>query len=176
MSAALIVTSTSELLERASTLLSTAGWQVRLGFDAPPRPWELSGESLAFVGEVTSSRHTALAIAIAARGAAVAAYPGSESLRAQVVDDLSRIGHVTVWTPTSTPLVACLSDEEIRLLELLAEGHVVSAAARSANMSRRTADRRLALARSKLGVGSNAEALITVGAELSAVRPGVAGA
>ena len=53
-----------------------------------------------------------------------------------------------------------LDPEQRRLLELLAEGLSVAAAARRLYVSRRTADRRLASARALLGVRSNAEAVV----------------
>ena len=53
-----------------------------------------------------------------------------------------------------------LDEQQRRLLNLLAEGFSVAAAARRLYLSRRTADRRLAAARAALGVRSNAEAVV----------------
>jgi DNA-binding CsgD family transcriptional regulator len=53
-----------------------------------------------------------------------------------------------------------LTAEERDLLALLADGQTLGAAARSLHLSRRTADRRLAGARAKLGVASTAEAVV----------------
>jgi DNA-binding CsgD family transcriptional regulator len=53
-----------------------------------------------------------------------------------------------------------LTCEERRLLELLADGQALGEAAETLHVSRRTADRRLAAAREKLGVHSTAEAVV----------------
>jgi DNA-binding NarL/FixJ family response regulator len=53
-----------------------------------------------------------------------------------------------------------LTGEERRLLELLAAGQALGEAAEALHLSRRTADRRMAAARGKLGVRSTAEAVL----------------
>jgi DNA-binding CsgD family transcriptional regulator len=53
-----------------------------------------------------------------------------------------------------------LDDEQRRLLELLGRGLSVVEAARRLHLSRRTAERRLAEARSILGAATNAEAVL----------------
>jgi DNA-binding CsgD family transcriptional regulator len=61
-----------------------------------------------------------------------------------------------------------LDDEQRRLLELLGRGLSVVEAARRLHLSRRTAERRLAEARSILGAATNAEAVLRVrGQELA---------
>lgn len=60
-------------------------------------------------------------------------------------------------TPTST-----LTHDEQRVLSLLREGLAVGEAAHELHISRRTADRRLAAARTKLGVATTAEAVVAV--------------
>jgi DNA-binding NarL/FixJ family response regulator len=61
-----------------------------------------------------------------------------------------------------------LDRESINLLEALALGQTLEAAARSLSISRRTADRRLAAARRRLGVTTTAAALAKLA---SAPRP-----
>lgn len=53
-----------------------------------------------------------------------------------------------------------LTHDEQRVLDLLGDGLAVGEAARELHISRRTADRRLAAARTKLGVGTTAEAVV----------------
>jgi DNA-binding NarL/FixJ family response regulator len=60
-------------------------------------------------------------------------------------------------SPTST-----LTHDEQRVLTLLREGLAIGEAAQALHISRRTADRRLAAARTKLGVGTTAEAVVAV--------------
>lgn len=70
--------------------------------------------------------------------------------------------------PTSRDLEGALDDEQLRLLELLCHGLSVTEAARRLHLSRRTAERRLADARSALGAATNAEAVLRAqGHELS---------
>lgn len=63
----------------------------------------------------------------------------------------------TNGTPSST-----LTHDEQRVLSLLREGLAVGEAAQELHISRRTADRRLAAARTKLGVATTAEAVVAV--------------
>jgi DNA-binding NarL/FixJ family response regulator len=62
--------------------------------------------------------------------------------------------------PTSRDLERALDDEQLRLLQLLCHGLSVTEAARRLNLSRRTAERRLASARAALGAATNAEAVL----------------
>jgi DNA-binding NarL/FixJ family response regulator len=72
--------------------------------------------------------------------------------------DLSRLGDAT--TPAVTGTAKTLLDpQSYVLLQALAAGTTLAAAARSLSISRRTADRRLAAARAQLNVTTTAEAL-----------------
>jgi hypothetical protein len=76
-----------------------------------------------------------------------------------VLADARRLGAV-VWPwsrPTPTPFG--LDPDTVRLLDGLARGWHVGAAARAANMSLRTAHRRLRRARESLGAATTAEAV-----------------
>jgi hypothetical protein len=76
-----------------------------------------------------------------------------------VLADARRLGAV-VWPgsrPAPTPFG--LDPDTVRLLDGLARGWHVGAAARAANMSLRTAHRRLRHARESLGAGTTAEAV-----------------
>jgi DNA-binding NarL/FixJ family response regulator len=77
----------------------------------------------------------------------------------RLVEDLRRLGPVDYRTG-ERPTEPALTTQERSLLELLAEGITLGQAAERLHLSRRTADRRLAAARSKLGASSTAEALV----------------
>lgn len=77
-----------------------------------------------------------------------------------------RIGDVTPAAHSSAPV---LSDDERALLAQLIGGASLGEAARVLHLSRRTADRRLASARSALGAASTSEALVL--ARRLGVRP-----
>lgn len=64
----------------------------------------------------------------------------------------------------SSPAVASwerqLTPEQVRLMDLLARGATVTAACAQLSLSRRTASRRLAAVRERIGVASTAEAVV----------------
>jgi len=76
----------------------------------------------------------------------------------QLCDDLRRLG--TLDHRIGPPSRPVLSAEERALLAQLLAGATLGQAARTLHLSRRTADRRLASARSTLGARSTAEALL----------------
>lgn len=77
----------------------------------------------------------------------------------RLVEDLRRLGEVDHRTREPQPEPA-LTHEERELVALLGEGVTVGDAARRLHLSRRTADRRLATARARLGASSTAELLV----------------
>jgi DNA-binding NarL/FixJ family response regulator len=76
----------------------------------------------------------------------------------RLCEDLRRIGSVD-YRSGERPADE-LTREERALLELLAAGATLGAAASALHLSRRTADRRLASARQKLGVQTTTEAVV----------------
>jgi DNA-binding CsgD family transcriptional regulator len=77
----------------------------------------------------------------------------------RLVDDLRRFGRVDHRTGEPEPGPG-LSVDERRLLDQLADGKTLGEAGSELHLSRRTADRRLASARDKLGVTTTAEAVV----------------
>ena len=77
----------------------------------------------------------------------------------RLVDDLRRLGPADHRTgePDMGP---GLTVDERRLLDRLSDGKTLGEAAAELHLSRRTADRRLAAARQKLGVATTAEAVV----------------
>jgi DNA-binding CsgD family transcriptional regulator len=111
-------------------------------------------------GTVTSAEEAAAALLGAIAGAGLVIQVDAERVLVErLCDDLRRFGPVDYRTQAA-PARSVLSAEERILLELLAQGRTLGEAALQANLSRRTADRRVASAREKLGVGSTSEALV----------------
>ena len=131
--------------------VEAAGWRVVDGWRNEP--------GLVCAGAVTdaASAAEALLAAVAGAGLVLQAAAGRE-LVDRLVDDLRRLGPVE--HRTSEPNDPGLTAEERDLLGLLADGLTLGAAAERLHLSRRTADRRLACARAKLGVGTTAEAVV----------------
>jgi hypothetical protein len=106
-----------------------------------------------------------LAVLAAARGAGIVAICDAEApLGRALVDDLSRLG--TVWQgPQTDPAdsgaaVADLVPEQRALLDRLAAGDTIAAAAAAEFLSLRTANRRIAEARALFGVRTTREAVL----------------
>ena len=74
----------------------------------------------------------------------------------QFVEAAQRLAEV------GAPVAPVLADDQVELLELLADGHTLGDAAEKVGMSPRTAHRRLGAARAILGATSNAEAIATL--------------
>lgn len=113
------------------------------------------------VGTVSAPEDAAAALLAAVAGAGlVVSVAGSNELTDRLCDDLRRIGPLEVLTPSSRrrPMRTRI---ERGLLELLAGGSTLGDAATKLDLPRRTADRRLADARAKLGVETTAEAIIS---------------
>jgi DNA-binding NarL/FixJ family response regulator len=83
----------------------------------------------------------------------------SREVTDRLLDDLRRLGEVEHRIGESHH-VQLTSDQRV-LLDLLANGVTLGEAARRLNLSRRTADRRIAEARLALGVRTTAEAVIS---------------
>src|SRR5689334_16703934 len=155
--------------------LARAGWQTREGFALTEPGWDVSAGRVVLFGRVPDVDTAELALLAAARGAGVIAIT---DVRADVgralLADLERIGPVstdpdvdmagtgdggdqTAGTPAAgTHLVP----EQQALLERLARGETIAAAAQAEFLSLRTANRRIAEARAALGVRSTREAVL----------------
>lgn len=152
--------------------LARAGWRTREGFALPDASWDVVGQALVLYGRITDLDTAALAVLAAARGAGVVAITDrhTDTGRA-LLADLSRIGPVTCdpnatpatdttgGTPGGDPLP--LNAEQRCLLDRLAAGQTIAAAAEAEFLSLRTANRRIAEARKALGVRTTREAVLT---------------
>jgi DNA-binding CsgD family transcriptional regulator len=84
---------------------------------------------------------------------------GDRAVLDQLYDDLRRFGRLDVRTHAGRAPDEALDVDERSLLDLLAAGRTLGEAAAALHLSRRTADRRLAAARTKRGAATTAETL-----------------
>lgn len=152
--------------------LARAGWTTREGFALTDPAWDLSAARLVLFGRVTDTETAQLAVYAAARGVGVVAIvdPGDHTGQA-LLADLTRLGpvhrdpHTDTTTPADTgagggePAIP-LIPEQRALLERLANGETIAAAAAAEYLSLRTANRRIAQARQILGVRTTREAVL----------------
>ncbi|WFE20303.1 LuxR family transcriptional regulator [Solwaraspora sp. WMMD937] len=144
--------------------LARDGWTTREGFAVTDPTWDLTTGGLALYGRVPDTDTVALVVLAAARGAAVVAIcdPAGDLGRA-LLDDLSRLGPVLRHAEAEPPAAAAtdtLIPEQRALLERLANGETIAAAAAAEFLSLRTANRRIAQARAALGVRTTREAVL----------------
>jgi hypothetical protein len=150
--------------------LARAGWTTREGFALPETAWDVTEARLVLFGRVSDGDTAELAVLAAARGAGIVAMAdtGSDVGRA-LLADLTRIGPVS--TDPDAPVAGTggsvaaasgpqLAPEQRALLERLAGGETIAAAAAAEFLSLRTANRRIAEAREVLGVRTTREAVL----------------
>lgn len=141
------------------------GFELHRGWNLPDQPWELRGLQVACAGRIADQSDRDLALAAAARGAAlIIAGPIADAMLAPLAEDLRRIGEVEHRRGDG------LDAQQRRLLALLGEGLSLGEAAARLHISRRTADRRLASARAILGVRTTAQAVVAHSDEASRRR------
>jgi hypothetical protein len=149
--------------------LARAGWQTREGFALPETGWDVTRLRLVLYGRVAELDTAALALLAAARGAGVVAIA---DVRADVgrslLADLERVGPVRTDPDAAGADGAGADDaaggglapEQKALLDRLARGDTIAAAAQGEFLSLRTANRRIAEAREALGVRTTREAVL----------------
>lgn len=154
------VVTTSADADTVLRRLSRDGWVVRAGFALPDPAWDVTAAKLVLHGRITDKDALQLAVLAAARGAGIVAICDTETPTGRaLVDDLSRLGpvHLGVGEPET---VADLVTEQRALLERLAAGDTIAAAAAAEFLSLRTANRRIAEARALFGVRTTREAVL----------------
>ena len=146
--------------------LARAGWTTREGFALTEPGWDVTGSRLVLFGRVPDLETVRLAVLAAARGAGVVAIAdlNGDTGRA-LLADLTRLGPVhrdagTDPEPAADTGVGQLVPEQRALLDRLANGETIAAAAAAEFLSLRTANRRIAQAREALGVRTTREAVI----------------
>jgi hypothetical protein len=139
------------------------GWVARDGFALPDPAWDVTGNRLVLHGRIADHDVLQLAVLAAARGAGIVAICDTESqLGRALVDDLSRLGSVRhgAAETAETDRIAELVPEQRALLDRLAAGDTIAAAAAAEFLSLRTANRRIAEARAMFGVRTTREAVL----------------
>jgi hypothetical protein len=150
----LIVLSDAHALAALRVKLERDGWTVNDGWSLAAPDWDVSGLRVVCSGRLEREDELQAALLVAARGAGVIVLTPPEPPDS-FVEDLERIGEVELRTGAGG-----LDDHELReLLRALAAGRPIAAAASEALLSLRTAHRRLAGARTALGVSTNRELL-----------------
>ena len=139
------------------------GWAIRDGFALPDPAWDVAGNQLVLHGRISDRDTLQLAVLAAARGAGIVAVCDAGSpLGRALVDDLSRLGPVRQGPAEAAeaPKIADLVPEQRALLDRLAAGDTIAAAAAAEFLSLRTANRRIAEARALFGVRTTREAVL----------------
>jgi hypothetical protein len=144
--------------------LTRDGWHPRDGFALPDPAWDVTAARLVLHGRIADQEALQLAVLAAARGAGIVAICDADSLLGRaLVDDLARLGPVRLGTLGETggvEQVADLVPEQRALLDRLAAGDTIAAAAAAEFLSLRTANRRIAEARAVFGVRTTREAVL----------------
>ncbi|MEU4424895.1 LuxR family transcriptional regulator [Actinoplanes sp. NPDC024001] len=156
------VVATSAEAETVLRRLAREGWTARSGFALPDPSWDVGAARLVLHGRIADddTETVQLAVLAAARGAGVVAICDSESPAGRaLVDDLGRVGPVHRGIDGSD-VIANLIPEQRALLDRLAAGDTIAAAAAAEFLSLRTANRRIAEARAMFGVRTTREAVL----------------
>ena len=148
--------------------LGRDGWTARDGFALPESRWDVSDQRLLLHGRVSDADTAELAVLAAVRGAAVIVITDPDAdLGRAVLADLTRLGPVgrdggaePDPAPAGPGPGTVLLEEQRALLERLANGETIAAAAAAEFLSLRTANRRIAQAREALGVRTTREAVL----------------
>ena len=130
-----------------------AGWRLVSG-------WDARAADAVCVGSVASAEEAAAALLAAVGGAGLVIDARADrEILDRLCDDLRRLGRLDHRVGEGAHRPRLTRDEQA-LVDLLLGGMTLGAAARQLGLARRTADRRLASVRSKLGVRTTAEALV----------------
>ncbi len=133
------------------------GWKRYALAELPEQPFSLATSQIAVAVDVADQATAAAVLLAAARGVGVVLSVSLDGASAErFLDELSRVADVREGTETPG---ASLSVDHTELLDALASGLTVADAARKLGLSRRTAVRRLAEARARLGAASTTEAV-----------------
>ena len=139
---------------------TAAGWRSHRGFALLEPAWDLGERRLVAHGAVPDEHTASQAVLAAARGTGVIAV-ASGRLALALAADLRRVGPLGATPGRAEPTDGLDLDLEQRaLLNRLAAGSTIAAAAEAEFVSLRTANRRIAAARSTLGVKTTREAVM----------------
>jgi hypothetical protein len=147
--------------------LARAGWTTREGFALAEPSWDMTPARLVLFGRVPDLETVRLAVLAAARGTGVVAIADVNGVVGRaLLADLGRLGAVRRDADAEADggsgddAADRLVPEQKALLERLANGETIAAAAAAEFLSLRTANRRIAQARAALGVRTTREAVL----------------
>lgn len=150
--------------ERTGVELRRRGVDCRAGFAVPEPFAAASARTVVCSGAIDGPDAARAALLAAARGAGLVVHldPGlDDGLRRTFLGDLARLGLVEFGEDERDDRTApVLTAEQRELLELVADGAAIPDAAAQLYLSVRTAERRMAQARSALGVRTTAAAAV----------------
>jgi DNA-binding NarL/FixJ family response regulator len=150
----------ADLRSRAAELVR-GGWTTHDGFVLPEEPFWLGPARLVAVGSVSSDAAARAALDCAIRGVGLVVDLDDEAPWAVTFrSDLDRATGAPPSVTGPAPAAVPLNTEQREVLDLLADGHSIAQAARMRFLSLRTANRRVAEARERLGVATNREAVV----------------
>lgn len=158
------------VVEASDAAFSHALRDVERGGARVVQVWR-NDDSVVCAGAIRDAADAAEALLAAVAGAGLVVHAlADRDVVDRLVDDLRRFGPVDHRTaePESGPR---LTTDERLLLDLLADGKTLGAAAAGLHLSRRTADRRLASARRKFGVATTAEVVVAYVQAHQGLRP-----
>jgi DNA-binding CsgD family transcriptional regulator len=136
------------------------GWRPQRGLAVPDEPWDLAAHRHLAVAAVRTEAEAASALLLAVRGAGlIVSVDGTAPWAAGLLADLDRLD-APAPESAGTDAEMPLSQEQCDLLDLLAAGASIASAAASLYVSLRTANRRIAAARTALGAASTSEAVV----------------
>jgi hypothetical protein len=130
-------------------------------------PWTLDRS---WVCAASGEEAVAGAVDLLIRGASVAVCVPDPGHAAQIWDEGRRVAVAEWYDAEHRPLADGLDEVQLTLLLRISEGMDVETAARSVNLSARTAARRLAAARSALGAATTAAAAARVRSRICELR------
>lgn len=144
---------------RIADELRADGWQIHLRLEPPVAGWRLDRGRHVCVAEVADRQDVEAALLLAVRGAGIVAWAPRADHAAQLYDGLSRLGKVEI-PDEEDRATGDLEPDQLRMLELLADGATQVEVAERLGWSRRTVTRRLAEARRTLGAQTTAQAVV----------------
>lgn len=165
-----IVVSDPSAASAAMSIAQLAGIAAATPDSLPATPWDLSGTRLIVSVHSASGREEVSQRLLLRRVNVVAVVPkplDADAASARYLDGLGRHARVLDWRDNPT---AALTDEQVRLLGHLALGRSIGDAARSTQLSERSAHRRIADARSVLGVRSTTAACRSLSEAVATLR------
>lgn len=156
----LVVTSDAARAASVAQELRATGWRILHGWRPPlVVGWTLVQDRIVCLGEIRGRADAADAVVMAARGAGVLAIVRCDpATLALLVDDLRQLDEPELDLELTASTSTALDADQLGILRLVASGATVTEAAQALHLSRRTAARRLADARKRLGVATTVEA------------------